>query len=331
MTKSNTACADGIVHKSEMENQVTAVEEKQPCGSANNVEGHMNHRDPLGPSGDADGGNQGGDAGADILTHNDWNGHTVAEGAGQSQGLQDTHGGGGGLDYRRKDRAHQHAQDGIIESRQQIGEARQIGKRTDSVLHHIHAGHQNCEADQDTAHIPAPLSFRGHDQQDAHQREQRRKVFRLHKIQEETLAFNARQRQNPGRQGRAHIGPHNYPDGLSQIHHAGVHHAHQHHRHSGGRLDRNGNPRAQQQALDGIGGHFFQQALQTAASHFLQALGHGGHAIEEKSQAAAEGKQGKDIHTATPHFRVRPKFIGQFILCGISIIYVFSQFWKRAI
>ena len=36
--------------------------------------------------------------------------------------------------------------------------------------------------------------------------------------------------------------------------------------------------------------------FQPAAGHLLQALGHGGHAVEEEGQAAAEGKQGKNIH-----------------------------------
>ena len=57
---------------------------------------------------------QGGDAGADVLAHDDGDGHAVGDGAGHGQGLQNANGGGGGLDDAGEDGAYQHTQQGIV-------------------------------------------------------------------------------------------------------------------------------------------------------------------------------------------------------------------------
>ena len=297
----------GGVHEGEVEQQVPAAEDDKADGRADDIKGNVDDGHPLCSPGDPDGGDQRRDAGADVLAHDDGDGHAVGDGPGEGQGLQNAHGGRRGLDDPGEHRAHGHAQQGIAEGRQQVREARQLRQGADGVLHHLHAGHQNGEANEDASHVPPPLALGPHDEQDARQGEERGEVLRLQEIQKHALALDAGEGQNPRRQRGAHVGAHDDADGLAQLHDAGVHQAHQHHRHRRGGLDGDGDARAQEQALHGVGGHALQKPLQPAAGHLLQALGHGGHAVEEEGQAAAEGKQGKNIHAETPHFRVRAK------------------------
>ena len=77
----------GGVHKGEVEQQVPAAEEDEAGGRADEVEGHVDDGHPLGPPGDPDGGQQGRDAGADILAHDDGDGDAVGDGAGEGEGL----------------------------------------------------------------------------------------------------------------------------------------------------------------------------------------------------------------------------------------------------
>jgi len=78
----------GLIQEGEVEDHVAAVEEDQAHGGADDVEGDVDHRHSLGVAVDADGADEGGDAGADVLPHNDGDGHAVGDGAGHGQGLQ---------------------------------------------------------------------------------------------------------------------------------------------------------------------------------------------------------------------------------------------------
>ena len=287
---------DGFRQEGEAENGVAAAQDNEAHDSADQVEGDVDHGHPLGVAADADGGDQGGDTGADVLAHDDGDGHAVGDGAGHSQGLQNTHGGGGGLDDAGEGRAHQHAQQGIGEGGHQFGELRHIRQRGHGAAHQFHAVHQDGKAHHHPAHVPAALLFRAHDEQDARQGHQGGEVLGLEKVDKEAVALNAGEGQEPRRQGGADVGTHDDPDGLAQFHNTGVYQAHQHDRHSGGGLDGDGDARAQKQALDGVGGHTLEKALQPSAGHLFQAFGHNRHAVEEKGQSAAEGEEGENIH-----------------------------------
>ena len=193
-------------------------------------------------------------------------------------------------------RAHQHTQQGIFKGGEQPGKLGHLRQRADGAAHQLHAVHQNGKAHHDAPHVPAPLALGAHDQQDTRQSDQGREVLRLQQVHKDVLTLDAGERQNPRRQGGADVGAHDDADGLSQLHDAGVHQAHQHHRHGGGGLDGDGDARAQQQALEGAGGHALEHPLQLAAGHLFQALGHDGHAVQEERQAAAEGKDGENVH-----------------------------------
>ena len=221
------------VHEGEVEDQIAAVEEHQAHDCADDVKGDVDHRHPLGIAVDADGAEQRGDAGADILAHDDGDGHAVGDGTGQRQSLQNAHGRGGGLDDAGKHGTHQHAQQRILESGEQAGKFRHIRQGTDSVAHEFHAVHQNGKAHHDAAHIPALLPFGSHDEDDARQGHQGRKVLRLEHVHEDALALDAGEGEDPRGEGGADVGAHDDTDGLAQLHDAGVHKAHQHHGHGG--------------------------------------------------------------------------------------------------
>ena len=272
MAEGDTHRPHGQIHEGVVEEHIAAEEQDQSRRGADYVEGDVDDRHPPGVAVDADGADEGGDAGADVLAHDDGNGHAVGDGAREGQGLQDAHRRGGGLNDAGEHRAYQHAQQGIPEGRQDLGELRHIRQGADGVFHQLHAVHQNGEAHQDAADVPPPLLLGAHDQDHARQGQQRGEILRLEHIDENAPALNARQGENPRRQRGADVGAHDHTDGLADLHDAGVHQAHQHHRHGRGGLDGDGDARPQKKALEGIGGHALEQSLQLAAGHLLQAL-----------------------------------------------------------
>ena len=78
---------DGVRQEGETENGVAAAQDDKAHDGADEVEGDVDDGHPLGVAADADGGDQGGDAGADVLAHDDGDGHAVGDGAGHGQSL----------------------------------------------------------------------------------------------------------------------------------------------------------------------------------------------------------------------------------------------------
>ena len=216
-------CAHRLVHEGEVEDHVPAVEQNQADHGADDIKGDMDHRHTLGIAVDADGAQQGRDAGADILAHDDGDGHAIGDGSRQRQGLQYAHRCCGGLDDACKHSAHQHAQKGIVESGEDTGKLRHIGQRAHSLLHQLHTVHQNGKAHHDPADIPALLLFGAHDENDAHQGHQGREVLGLEEIHKNIPALQPRQREDPRSEGRSDVGAHDDADGLPQLHDTGVH------------------------------------------------------------------------------------------------------------
>ena len=101
----------------------------------------MHHRHLFGVFGDTHAGQHGGDTGADVLTHDDGDGSTVADAAGQCQCLQNTHRGRGALDHCCYCQTHKNAQKGILKGCEKTGESGVIGKGLDRTAHQLHAVH----------------------------------------------------------------------------------------------------------------------------------------------------------------------------------------------
>src|SRR5699024_1407542 len=256
---------DHVVDESEVEHRVQAVETDQEHRYADDVEVEVDHGGPprvfVGPHR----GDQGGGAGADVLAHDDGDGAAVGDGAGGAQGLQDAHAGAGALDHRRDQGPHQHAQDGVGEADEQLGEPGLVLQGGDGVGHGGHAGHQDGKADQDAS--GALFLFAAeHEQQNPDKGQQRAEGGGLEQLDQEAVALQAGQAQDPAGDGGAHVAAHDDADGLVQLHDAAVDKAHHHHRGGAGALDHGGDGKPQQKPFEGVFGQAGKDLLQPAAS-----------------------------------------------------------------
>ena len=206
------------------------LKHRQPYHRADDVEGQMHHRRPAGVAVGTDGGKQGRNAGAYILTHDDGDSRAKGDLPCRRHGLQDTHGGRGGLDDGREHRACQYAQNGIGEHQQQLPEALHILQPRHGGTHGIHAEHQCGKAQKDQACILLLAALAHHIQRYTDQGQNRREGCRLEELHEKAVALDARKAQDPCRYSGAYVGTHNNINSLTQCHKAGVYKAHHHHR-----------------------------------------------------------------------------------------------------
>ncbi len=262
---------------------------------ADDLDGHMEDGHPFGLYIGADAGDQRGGACADVLAHNDGDSHAVGDAACEGQGLQDTDRGRRALDDAGEQGAYQHAHQGILEFHQQLLEFRHIGQRADCARHHLHAVHQHGKAHEHRADALAGLLFGEHNHDDARKGQQGRKVLGLEHLDPEDAALDARKTGQPGGKGGADVGAEDDMNGLTELHDARVHQTHQHDGGGRGRLDGDGDHRAQHDADERVGCHFAQHFLQPAAGHLFQTAGHDVHAEQEKGQTAQQGDEGEDI------------------------------------
>ena len=151
----------------------------------------MDDGGPLGVLGGAHGGQHGGDAGTDVLAHDDGHGSGVADGAGGRQGLEDTDGGGGGLDHRGQDSTGDDAQDGIGEQQEQVRKPGFVPEALDRAGHGIHAEHQRGEAQQDHADVLLPAVLDEHVVDDADEGQHRGEGGGLQQLHDQVVALNA--------------------------------------------------------------------------------------------------------------------------------------------
>ena len=258
----------------------------------------MHHGGPLGVFAGAHGGQQRRNSGADILAHDNGDGGGIADLSGQGQRLQNTYGSGAGLDNTRQHRAHQHAQNGVLEHDEQFGKAGDILQARHRAAHGVHAEHQRGEAQQDHAGVLLFGVLAEHIEDDTDQRQHRSKGGGLQQLDPHVAAVDACQTQQPRGDGGAHVGAHDDVDGLPQRHQSGVDEAYHHH--GGGRraLNNGGDTKTRQESGEYVAGHFIQQRPQLAAGTALQSLSHQVHAEQEQAQATDHGQYLKNIHVA---------------------------------
>ena len=224
-------------------------------------------------------------ASTDVLTHNDGRCHAVGNDAGSGQGLQNGNRCSGALDQRGKQRTHYNTHHRVLKADQHICKLGQISQTFHRVLHKVHAIHQNGKADEDGTDALFLIALGTHQHQNTDERNNGRKVFRLHHLNEQTAALQTGKAQDPSSEGGTDVGTKDHADGLSKLHNAGVDQTHQHNGNGRRRLHRNGDGCTQHQADDGVGGGLFQQLFQLAAGHLFQIGRHHVHAVQEKDQA----------------------------------------------
>ena len=274
------------VHKRKREHRVDGVEHDHEQHRADDVKIQVDQRRALGVLARADGRDQRGHAGADVLTHDDRQRRAVFHRARHAQRLQNADGGGGRLDDRRQQRARNHAQNRVGEHQQQVRKFRHVRQRLDRAAHHLHAGHQHGEADHNAARVVLFIALGKEQQAHADKRQHRRERRRFAQRQQQAVALKPRQRQDPARDRRADVRAHDHARRLREAHDAGIDEADHHHRRRRRRLDHRRHARAQQHGLDLALGQAFQNSLQPAAGSAGQPLAHHVHAIQKQRKAA---------------------------------------------
>ena len=240
-------------------------------------------------------GNQRGDTGADILTHDDGDGTAVGDDTGGAQCLQDTNAGAGALDDAGDNGPHQNAQQRIGEADKQAGEPRLVLQGKHSIGHGGHTGHQYSKADQNGANTLAFFAF-AHVQKDADKGQHRAEGGGLEHIDQEAVALQAGKAQDPAGDRGAHIAAHDNADGLMQLHDAAVDKADHHDRGSAGTLDHSGDAQAKEKAFKGVVSQLAQDLLQLAAGLLFQCFAHDVHAEQEQGKTSKQGKDIEDGH-----------------------------------
>ena len=233
--------------------------EGQAHNGADDVEHQMHHRSPPGVLGGTHAGQQRGDAGADVLTHDNGDGCGIGHGAGGGQGLQNAHGGRRGLDDSGEHRAHENAQNGVREHQKHLLEFRHIFQAADRAGHGLHAEHQGRKPQKDHAGVLLLAVLHEHVVHNAHQRKNGGKRAGLQQPDEDVPAFNAAEAQYPCGDGGTHVRAHNDVDGLSQRQKPGVDKADHHDRGSGGGLNDARDGKTRQEAQHPVGGELPQK------------------------------------------------------------------------
>ena len=274
----------GCIQQDGPEQSPDQAKHHQPHGGADHIEGQVHQGGPPGILIGAHGGEHRGDTGADILAHDNGDGRPKTDLTSRSQGLQNTDGGGAGLDNGSQHGAGQHTQHRVLESNHHLPELGHLPQAGNSGGHTLHAEHQGGKAQENQAGILPPGVLAEHIKDNADQRQHRGEGAGLQKGNEKVAAVNPRKTQYPGGDGGADIGAHNHIDGLLQCHQAGIDKAHHHNRGGRGALNNRSDPQTRQQTGQLVGGQLTQQIPQPVAGPALQCLPHHIHAEKEKAK-----------------------------------------------
>ena len=188
-----------LVEDLRREDQLDKAEERQNDRDADHIEHQMHHRRAAGVFIGADRGKHGCDRRADVLTHDDGDGGGIADGSGHGQRLKNADGGGAGLDDRGQNRSGEHAEHRILEGKEEIDELRHVFQPGDRAAHGVHAEHQRGKAEQDYAGVLFAAVLAEHVENDADEREHRRKGGRLEQTHPDAAAVDAAEAEQPCR------------------------------------------------------------------------------------------------------------------------------------
>ena len=136
--------ADGKLHR---------IDQCQQNHAADDVEVQVDERCPLTILGGAADGEQRGERRTDMRAQNDRNGRAEGDKPCAGQCLQNTHGGGGGLDDHGDHHAYQNTQNGVGHGDEQILKNCALPQGCYAGIHQAHAGKQDTEAQHDLADV----------------------------------------------------------------------------------------------------------------------------------------------------------------------------------
>ena len=275
----------GQLRRQGKHNQARRAEDEGP----DHVKAQVDAGRPLCRSGSADTGDEGGDAGADILAQGDVDGRVGGHNAVHGQRLENSHGSGGALQQGRHNQPDEHTQHGVAAEK---GEG--PGKNGRSRVggyggrHKVQTHKQKAEAHQDLSRLLSSLFFGKDDEQGAYADEKGGIKLRLHGLKSVPQLAHG---HNPRRDGGSDVGAHDHAHRLGKAHDPGAHKTHHHHRGGSAALNNSGDQRPQHDAHHPVVGEHPQELLHFPAGRFLHAVRHNVHAVKEHAQASGKGKK----------------------------------------
>ena len=276
MKVGNGAVVHGGVPEGEGEDGIDSVEDDQEKHGTDDVEVQVDGG-ALGVFGGTDAGQDGSDAGADVLAHDD--GHSGGEGhhAGGGQCLENGHRGRGALNEGGDGGANRDPQNGVGEPQEQLLEGLQLCERSQGAFHGFDADEQKTQADENLPHRFFHALIEKGEEQNAHEGQNGSKHFRLEQGEKKIFIRQSAQPENLSRDGGADVGAHDDTHRLPELQDTSVDKANAHDGGRGGGVDHAGHHRAQQYTLQDVVGQPLQHGCQLSAGQLFQTRGHGGH------------------------------------------------------
>ena len=294
-------CDRALVDRQIPEREADRPMDRVNCGDEDDrteeVEVEVDHRGAACIARAAEGRQERGDTGADILTEDDRNGCRIGDRAGGGERLQDTDRSRGRLDQCGDTCADQNAQDRVRNGGKDVLNAGKFLEGSNCGLHGGHTDEEHTKADEDIAECLAVAALGEHRVKNADQHHEIRKIGRFDESHQDTVTDRrARiETQDLRGDGGTDIGAHDDADRLIQGHDAGVNEADDHNSGRRGRLDHRGDGNAHQKGGENIACHLFQGAFQLSACGLLEAVAHRGHTVQEQRKAACQFYDGEKI------------------------------------
>ena len=283
---------DGIVPEGEAEEILNQIGGADKQHRADDVEVKVDHSGPLGVFVRAHAGNQGGDAGADVLAHDDGKRCGKSDCPGGGHRLENAHRGGGALDDGGYRGPGQDAQHRVGQGGKEGLKGRGIRQRLHGVRHDEHPIEQDAEAQQNLAHKLGLALFPAHQDHNANQRDDRRQGGGLqngHNRSGGSAPVQIAQAQNQRGYRGADIRAHNHAHGIVQLENPGVYQSDHNDRGGRGALNGGGDDNTQKKAFEQVAGQPFQGDLHLAACQLFQPGAQDVHSEQEESQPAQHG------------------------------------------
>ena len=257
---------------------------------AHQIVDQIDHGGPLGVVPGVHGGQDRGHGGADVDAADQEGGEIQRHEPLHGQRLQNTHGGGGGLDYGAQGRAHQNAQNGVSGIHDKVLEPCHILQGPHGGGHGMQSLEQQAEAQNDLADVLVLLLLG---------------IEHQKRPDEDAGRGNAGyiQGDQDAGDGGTDVGAEDHAGGLGQVHDARVDKAHDHDRGSGRGLNDDRHEDAQQKAQKTVPGQLFQQVLHPGPAGDLQSVAHVLHAEQERAQPAQQRNDIGEAHSIPPIFK----------------------------
>ena len=267
-------------------NQLGIGEEQGDNGHnhrAHQVVNQVDHGGPLGVVSSVHRGQNGGHGRADVDAADQEGGKVQRHQSLHCQGLQNTYGGGGGLNHGTQGRAYKNAQQRIAGVHNEFLEPEYVFQWLHGTAHGVKPLEEQAKAQNDLTDVPG-LGLLGIEHQECADEQTER-----------SNAGNIQSNQDAG-DGGTDVGAENNAGSLGKIHDACIDKAHNHHGGGRGRLDDYGNKDTQQKAQKFIPGQLFQKIFHSGSGSHFQAIAHVLHSEQESTQAAQQGNDVCETH-----------------------------------